>query len=206
MSLSRTDVVDVAGVTVDLATASLSRQVVLVEGRSDKAALEVLARRRGMLVGRDGICLVAMGGATSIGHFLDLLGPRGLNVALAGLCDAGQEDHVRRGLRRCGLDPGTSRTGMEARGFYVCIQDLEDELIRALGSTAVEQIIAGQGELRSFRTFQQQPAQRQQSIWQQLHRFMGTRSGRKAQYARLMAGSVDLAQVPRPLDGVLTHA
>ena len=37
-----------------------------------------------------------------------------------------------------------------------------------------------------------------------LHRFIGTRSGRKSQYARLLAGVVDLARVPRPLDRVLT--
>ena len=193
----------IAGVSVNLAAVSQARQVVLVEGRSDEAALEALARRRGVTLGQDGICVLAMGGATSVSHFLDLLGPSGLNVALAGLCDAGQEDHVRRALHRSGLDTGTFRTGMEARGFYVCTEDLEDELIRALGSTAVEQVIAGQGELRSFRTFQRQPAQRQQSIWQQLHRFMGTRSGRKARYARLLAEAVDLAHVPRPLDCVL---
>jgi hypothetical protein len=82
--------VDVAGVSVDLAAVSRSRKVVLVEGRSDKAALEVLARRRGTVLGPGGICVVAMGGATSIGHFLELLGPRGLNLGLGGLCDAGQ--------------------------------------------------------------------------------------------------------------------
>jgi hypothetical protein len=198
--------VDVAGISIDLAAVRQSRRVVLVEGRSDKAALVTLARRRGVLLGQDGTCVLAMGGVTSISHFLDLLGPRGLNVTLAGLYDAGQDDHVRRALRRCGLDPGPSSAGMEALGFYVCTEDLEDELIRALGSTVVEDVIAAHGELRSFRTFQQQPAQRQQSIWQQLHRFMGTRSGRKAQYARLLAGAVDLAQVPRPLDSVLAHA
>ena len=76
---------------------------------------------------------------------------------------------------------------MEALGFYVCTADLEDELIRALGHAAVEQIIRAQGGLRSFRTFQKQPAQQGQSSGEQLHRFMGTRSGRKRQYARLLA-------------------
>jgi hypothetical protein len=70
--------VDVAGVSVDLAAVSRSRKVVLVEGRSDT------------VLGPGGICVVAMGGATSIGHFLGLLGPRGLNLGLGGLCDAGQ--------------------------------------------------------------------------------------------------------------------
>jgi hypothetical protein len=199
------DVVDVAGVSVDLAGAGRSRKVVLVEGGSDKAALEVLARRRGVVLGRGGICVVAMGGATSIGRFVDLLGPRGLDLRLGGLCDAGQEGCVRRALERGGLGPGLSRAGLEARGFYVCAADLEDELIRALGVAAVEQVIAACGEWRSWRTFQNQPAQRHRSTGQQLHRFMGTRSGRKIQYARLLAAAVDLARVPRPLDRVLAH-
>jgi hypothetical protein len=200
------DAVDVAGVRVDLAGVRRSRKVVLVEGGSDKAALEVLARRRGVALGPGGICLVAMGGATSIGHFLSLLGPRGLDVRLGGLCDAGQEGYVRRALERGGLAPGPSRAGLEARGFYVCAADLEDELIRAAGAAAAGQVIAACGELRSWRTFQKQPAQRSRSAGQQLHRFIGTRSGRKSQYARLLAEAVDLTRIPRPLDLVLAHA
>jgi hypothetical protein len=197
-------VVNVAGVPVDLAGLSQARKIVLVEGGSDQAALEVLARRRGLALGPGALCLVAMGGATSIGHFVRLLGPRGLNIPLGGLCDAGQEDYVRDALRQGGLSRAVSRAGMEACGFYVCAADLEDELIRAVGPATVQQIITACGELRSFRTFQGQPAHRQESVAQQLHRFMGTRSGRKSQYARLLAGAVDPAQVPRPLDRVLT--
>jgi hypothetical protein len=94
---------------------------------------------------------------------------------------------------------------MEACGFYVCTADLEDELIRALGTEEVTRIIETQGELRSLRTFQKQPAHRGESAAEQLHRFMGTRSGRKSQYARLMAGALELSRVPRPLDRVLAE-
>lgn len=198
------DAVTVAGVRVDLASAGRSQKVVLVEGGSDKAALEILAHRRGVVLGQGGLCVVAMGGATSIGPFLDLLGPRGLNVRLGGLCDAGQEGYVRRALERAGLGPDLSRIGMEARGFYVCAADLEDELIRAVGTAAVEQIIAAcRNDLRSWRTFQKEPAQRHRPVGQQLHRFMGTRSGRKSHYARLLGEAVPLARIPRPLDLLL---
>lgn len=183
----------------------MAQKVILVEGRSDKAALETLAGRRGQALGSGGIHVVAMGGATSIGYFLDVLGPRGINAKLAGLYDAGQEDYVRGALARGGLWSGTSRASMEALGFYVCTADLEDELIRAVGTVAVEQIIQAHGELRSLRVFQRQPAQRRQTAGEQLHRFMGTRSGRKSQYARLLAQALDLAQTPRPLDRVLAH-
>jgi hypothetical protein len=182
-----------------------SRLTVLVEGMSDKAALDALALRHGLTLGSEGVCVVAMGGATNIGRYLDLLGPEAAGTRLAGLCDADEERYFRRALERAGLGSGITRAGMEALGFYVCTADLEDELIRALGGAAVERVIQGQGELRSFRTFQRQPAHQEETVQQQPHRFMGTRSGRKAQYARLLADAVDLAEVPRPLDRVLAH-
>ncbi len=87
----------------------------------------------------------------------------------------------------------------------MCVADLEDELIRSLGAATVEGIVEAQGEIGSFRTFQKQPAQQGRPVEQQLRRFMGTRSGRKAQYAGLLVGALDLSRVPRPLDGVLAH-
>ena len=189
----------------DLATAAGARAVILVEGTSDRAALEALAERRGRVLGAQGVAVVPMGGATNIGQFLDLLGPRGLGVRLAGLCDAGEEGCFRRALERAGLGSSLTRADMEALGFYVCSADLEDELIRALGTASVEHVIRAQGELRSLRILQQQPAQRGYSTEQQLHRFIGTRSGRKSQYARLLVDALDLNRVPRPLDRVLAH-
>jgi hypothetical protein len=67
----------------------------------------------------------------------------------------------------------------------------------------VEQVVEAQGELGSFRTFQRQPAQRERSVHEQLHRFMGTRSGRKSRYARVLVDALDLANVPEPLDRLL---
>ena len=37
---------------------------------------------------------------------------------------------------------------MESLGFYVCVADLEDELIRSLGRESVEEVIEAHGELR----------------------------------------------------------
>lgn len=181
------------------------RAVILVEGMSDRYALEVLARRRGRDLEAEGVLVVAMKGATNIGHFLDLYGPDGLDVRLAGLYDAAEEGCFRRGLERAGLGVGLARAGMETLGFFVCTADLEDELIRALGVDEVERIIGAEGELRSLRILQKQPAQHDRSTQDQLRRFMGSRAGRKHRYARLLAGAVDLARVPRSLDGVLAH-
>ena len=177
----------------------------LVEGDSDRSALEALAARRGRNLDAEGISVVAIGGAQAIARFLGLYGPRGLDVRLAGLCDAGEEDEFRRGLERAGLGSPATRADMEALGFYVCAADLEDELIRALGPEAVEEVVAAQGELASFRTFQKQPAQRGRAVELQLRRFLGTRAGRKSRYGRVLVEALELTRVPRPLDRVLAH-
>jgi hypothetical protein len=181
------------------------RAVVLVEGESDRAALETLAGRRGRDLGAEGVSIVPMGGATTIIHFLDALGPLGPELTLAGLCDAGEEDGFRRALERAGLGSGLTRTDMEGLGFFVCVADLEDELIRCLGAETVEEVVASQGDLGSFRIFQNQPAQRDRPREAQLRRFLGTRSGRKIHYARMLVEALDLGRLPRPLDGVLAH-
>jgi hypothetical protein len=175
---------------------------VLVEGVSDQLAVEALAARRGRDLDAEGVSVVPIGGAQSIGRFLDGLTP---GDRVAGLCDAGEEDDFRRALERFGLGSELTRTGMERLGFYVCEADLEDELIRALGARAVEDVVAAEGELRSFRTLQKQPEWRGRPAEQQLRRFMGSGGSRKIRYARLLVEALDLANVPRPLDDVLAH-
>jgi hypothetical protein len=188
-----------------LAEGGRPRAAVLVEGRSDLCALEALAERRGRDLRGERISVVPIGGAQAIGQFLNLFGPQGLDIRLAGLCDVGEEGDFRRGLERAGLGSRLTRIDMEALGFFVCSADLEDELIRALGAGSVEQVVDAQGELGSFRTLQKQPAWRGRPTEQQLRRFMGSGGRRKIRYARLLVEALDLTQVPRPLDGVLAH-
>jgi hypothetical protein len=177
--------------------------VVLVEGPSDRVAVETLAARRGRDLADEAIYIVPMGGATNIRQFLDVFGPAGYDVRLGGLYDAAEEGTIQRGLVRAGLGENMTRPEMEQLGFFVCDVDLEDELIRALGTAAVEEVIDLQGELGSWRSFQNQPAHRGRATARQLHRFLGTRSGRKARYAGLLVEALDLERVPRPLDWVL---
>jgi predicted ATP-dependent endonuclease of OLD family len=178
------------------------RAVVLVEGVSDQVALETLAERRGRDLDAEGVTVVPIGGAQAIGRFLNQYGPQGLDVRLAGLCDAAEEGDFQRALERAGLGSNFTRDEMESLGFYVCVSDLEDELIRSLGADVVEQIIETQRELGPFRTFQKQPAQQGKTIEAQLWRFMGNR---KIRYASLLVNALDLARVPRPLDLVLAR-
>jgi hypothetical protein len=190
--------------TSNAATADC-RAIVLVEGVSDQIAVETLARRLGRDLAREGVEVLPIGGAQAIGLFLARFGPEGAKLRLAGLYDAGEEGVVRRALQRAGMGSGSvlTREDMEELGFYVCVADLEDELIRALGAAAVEQVLDAQGDLAAFRTFQRQPAWRGRRVEAQLRRFMGSADRRKLRYARLLVEAVDAARVPRPLDAVL---
>ena len=182
-----------------------ARTVVLVEGVSDRHAIETLAERHGRDLAAEGVAVVAMGGAQAIGRFLELYGPRGRGLELAGLCDVQEEDEFRRGLERSGLGSRLTRADMERLGFYVCVADLEDELIRALGAAGVEKVVDAQGDLGAFRTLQKQPAWAGRPTGEQLRRFMGSGGSRKIRYARLLVEALDPARVPRPLDRVLAH-
>jgi nitrogen fixation protein len=166
------------------------RAVVLVEGISDRVAVETLAGRLGRDLGAEEVDVVSVGGAHAIGRFLAGVDAE---ARVAVLCDAGEEPTVTRAVRRDGVS------------VFVCEADLEDELIRAHGTDAVEAILAANGDLVPFRTLQKQTAWRGRGTDQQLRRFMGSGARRKTRYARLLVEALDLASMPRPLLGVLEH-
>jgi hypothetical protein len=166
--------------------------IVLVEGASDRRAVETLARRRGRDLHAEGVAVVSMGGYGNLPRLLE----RYSDVRLAGLYDVGEERHF---LRALGCD---DRGDLERVGFYACTLDLEDELTRAVGADEMQRVLAEQGELHAFRTYQKQPAHRARPLEEQLHGFMWNR---KQKYALLLVEALDLERVPRPLDRVLAH-
>jgi hypothetical protein len=182
------------------------RAVVVVEGESDEVAIEALAERRGVDLATMGVSVERLGGAHRIGKFLERFGVREDGVRLAGLYDAGEEPVFRRALERAGFGAGLTRADMERLGFFVCVADLEEELIRALGAPRVEEILRANDDLHRFRTLQQMQAWRDRAIEEQLHRFLGSGGRRKIRYARFLVEALDLDHVPRPLDRVLAHS
>jgi hypothetical protein len=168
------------------------RAVLLVEGTSDRVAVEALARRRGRDLGAEGVAIVPMGGYGNLRRVLEDY----REVPLAGLYDAGEERHFLRALG-C-----RDRDELERAGFFACTRDLEDELTRAVGPAGMERVLAEQGELRAFRTYQKQPAHRGEPLEEQLHGFMWNR---KQKYAELLVDALELDRMPRPLDRVLEH-
>jgi hypothetical protein len=198
-------VTDAAVLAAPDTVAERARTVVLVEGMSDKLAVRALAERRGRDLDAEGVAVLAMGGSKSIRQFLDVFGPRGIGLRVAGLCDAGEQRDFQRGLERAGFGSNLASSDLETLGFHVCVADLEDELIRAVGVDAVEKVLASRGELAALRTFQRQPPWAGRSREEQLRRFLGTHSGRKIECAPLLVHALDLDRVPLPLDRLLSH-
>jgi hypothetical protein len=168
--------------------------VVLVEGVSDRAAVEALALRDGRDLVAESVTVVDMGGATNVLRFVREY--RALGVRLAGLCDAQEAPFFERAL---GLD----RAELSQNGFFVCDLDLEDELIRALGVPAMERLLERLGDSQRWRTFSEQPFQRSRPVEARLRRFIGTTAGRKERYAPELVAALEPDRVPAPLRDLL---
>jgi hypothetical protein len=180
-----------------------ARTVVLVEGVSDQIAVETLARRLGRDLAAEGAVVLPAGGAHGFGGHLLRCGPAGSGARLAGLYDAGEERVVRRGLAAAGLTVPGPGADLERLGFFCCVADLEDELIRAAGPALITELFAAHGDLRAFRTIKRQPAWRGRDEAAQLRRFLGAGAQRKLRYARLLTEAISVGQLPRPLTGLL---
>ncbi|MGZ8784690.1 MAG: ATP-dependent endonuclease [Acidimicrobiia bacterium] len=177
--------------------------VILVEGESDKAALEAAAGVLGFELSSTSI--LVMNGATNVVRLLAETVPRGVRVA--GLYDVGEEAHIVRALSTVGLMEGRDSTALGRLGFFECDYDLEAELIRALGAARVINVIETQGEdLRRFRSLQQMPEWRGRRVEDQLRRWFGSGSRRKVRYAALLVRAMAAIEVPRPLRQVLEYA
>lgn len=153
--------------------------IVLVEGESDRIAVQTLAGRLAV----DALDVRAVGGSKGARRALEAVdGERVL-----GLVDVGERADFERLLD----------------AVFVCDPDLEGEFVRALGPREVIALIAAQGEAVSFARLQRQPGLRARSVERQLARFFGGRSGNKLRYARLLADAVPLDRVPPPLAALL---
>ncbi|MEN3533520.1 TOPRIM nucleotidyl transferase/hydrolase domain-containing protein [Microbispora sp. ZYX-F-249] len=187
-----------------LAAAGDAVTMVLVEGPSDQIALETAAVGRGRDLATERVVIVPIGGAHAIGRFLTGLGPPGTRMRLAGLCDLHEEEIFRRAMVANRVGSPRTRADMEHLGFYVCVNDLEDELIRAVGSVEIEALFDSHGDLRAFHSLQSQPEWRGREPEAQIRRFLGSGSRRKLRYARLLVeAALGRDRLPRPLDALL---
>jgi hypothetical protein len=102
-------------------------------------------------------------------------------VKLSGMCDRSESGHFARALANFDLTGlSTDLRGLESRGLYVCDSDLEDELIRSIDASDIESVLAAEGDLGAFRTFQKQPVWRDRPFRAQMHRWLGSVARRKS--------------------------
>ncbi len=158
--------------------------VVLVEGISDRIAVEAVARRLGRDLAAEGVDVVPIGGAQAVRRAAAAYA----GERVAGLCDAAEEGLFRRVLGDV---------------TFVCVENLEDELIRALGVPRVEELLAREGDLETFRSFQNQPAWRGRAADAQLRRWLHAADRRNSRYPPLLVAALRPDEIPRPLSGVL---
>jgi len=151
-----------------------------VEGASDRTVLELLARRQGRDLGSEGIEIAPIGGAHAIRRFVAAL-PTG--TCVRGLCDENEASLFRRVLD----------------DVYICVPDLEGELIRALGVDRVLEIV----DAGAFAKMRRQPAHRETPVDAALHRWLRSSSVRFHRYLPQLAEALDLDSIPAPLAGVL---
>jgi hypothetical protein len=158
--------------------------VVLVEGISDRLALEAVAAKLGLEL--TGVEIVPIGGAQAIRRAV----AERPGEELVGLCDAAEERYFRRVLRDA---------------TFVCRADLEDELLRALGTERTEALIEAQGELSTFRKFQEQLYWHGRPVEAQLRRWLRSSDGRSLRYPPLLVAALEPDEIPSPLAGVLAY-
>jgi len=174
------------------------RTLVLVEGDSDAAAVRALAGLIGCDLGLHRIEIRSAAGVTNFSRELVDFVRTHAGADFCGMYDVSDARHVRRALTDAGVLVAADES-LESFGFFACVADLEDELIRALGAEAVERVIEAQAELKSFRRFQAMPQHQGTPLHQQLRRFLGTRATRKIRLAQRLVEALAPAGLPPPL-------
>jgi len=180
---------------------------VLLEGASDVAAILALRAARGIRPDDEPCVLVDMGGATNIRRHLAAAAETEPRPTVIGLCDEQEAPFFVRALaahhRALGFDAAPTLATMSSHGFHVCRQDLEDELIRALGVDGTLAVLADLDLDTTFEAFTRQLAWQGKPVLHQLRRFCGTTSGRKELLAGAMAAALDVEATPPPLAALL---
>ncbi|HYL07624.1 MAG TPA: TOPRIM nucleotidyl transferase/hydrolase domain-containing protein [Candidatus Udaeobacter sp.] len=175
--------------------------IVMVEGVTDELALMLAAARSGRDLRADGVAVVPINGAHAISRFLRQLAAEKPHARLAGLYDEGEEEVIRSALERAGYGSNLDRSHLEAVGFFACVADLEEELIRSAVESGIDlsKLVELEGDAQPWRTFRSQSAWRGRPIDQQFRRFIRSVSERNSRYIRAMIEAIDPPRLPRPL-------
>ncbi len=106
---------------------------------------------------------------------------------------------------RAGYGPNLDRRELERVGFFACIADLEDELIRAAGENELSRLIELEGDAQPWHTFRTQVAWHGRPVDQQFRRFIRSVSERNSRYIRAIVETIDPSRLPRPIRLLLDY-
>jgi hypothetical protein len=109
---------------IELLTA---KQVIAVEGQSDRIMLEEVAENMGCHLERDGIEILEAGGCREMPHVLEIFGKSGFGLRVSILVDEDAEKDMADAL---GVEAGD----LTSKSVYVSRSDLEAEYVAAIGA------------------------------------------------------------------------
>lgn len=109
---------------IELLTA---KQIIAVEGQSDRMLLEEVANKTGRHLERDGIEILEAGGCHEMPHVLDIFGENGFGLRVSILVDEDAEEDMANAL-------GAKKEDLASKFVYVSRRDLEEEYVAAIGA------------------------------------------------------------------------
>jgi len=115
-----------------------AQRVILVEGVSDRILVEAVATHLKCDLHRKGVTVFSLGGASNFASAIRLFGPTGFDLPLLGLVDEAEASIPAKALN---VDP----SDLGDHHFEVCRTDLEEEYVRALGVSAVIDLLDASG-------------------------------------------------------------
>lgn len=158
-----------------------ARKMLFVEGAADRVIVEAMAMNAGVSLDRAGISVFALDGADKFKHVLEIVGKKGFNLPLCGLCDADRENAWANVLS---LKP----KNLNKNGFFVARTDLEHEYVRLLGARAVADKLIEAGIAREQGLLQASgEASLDDLTAEQVANFITTQDSRKVPAARVVA-------------------
>lgn len=175
--------------------------VIFVEGFSDLLAVRQLSTKLGIALDAAGVSVVSLEGGDLLVHYLQLLGPPGLQLNLRGLCDADKERSWINRLAEVGLQVH-DRASLNAAGFFVSDPDLEAELVAPLSDGDIDNVIATDGATSDFQRFAGQP---QQAALPPRELRVAYVKNDKIRWAPLLADAIPVASIPASIADVLAN-
>jgi putative ATP-dependent endonuclease of OLD family len=124
-----------------LLEALTAKQVIVVEGISDRILVEAVAKAIGMGLDRMGIAVFEIDGADKFPNVYKLLGPDGFQIPVVGLVD---DNEKGKWLSAFGGKP----KDVIGKQLWVSAPDLEDEYCRGIGPDKVAKILVDAGVCR----------------------------------------------------------